>query len=443
MELAAGLLAWSICHRRSLKIQKLNFRNCFQRAASNYFTGVTPDTCRAVFRPYNRSLRSDFGLNLVLSKQSMHRSEARKPASWHTGAKLGLLDSRPKRPSLLNRRKAERRNTPALAAYQWDGSLPKQNSILDISSTGAYLLTQKRWTPGQLLSLTLQRKGPLARTPQHRFAVQAKTVRSGKDGIGVEFLMSEGTDLRLWESPLKTAEEQIEPEDILTEFRSAAAISFLRRKCPGASKEVRELLRGRLSNYRLDSAVEIALHAEEMLVFESSNGKMTAPPNIVLRILEDGSWAENERIQQFWAGLLATSCTTAKNDQSSMVFVDMLSQLTSAHCRIFATACANAVVFESEHGTILSHPLKYSAEEIIQIAGMHDLVKIDRDLEHLADLGLLVKRNRSKFFSLIHEADIAPTNLGLQLYARCNGHRGALEDFYNVARSTVPALVGD
>jgi len=56
---------------------------------------------------------------------------------------------------------------------------------------------------------------------------------------------------------------------------------------------------------------------------------------------------------------------------------------------------------------------------------------------------LLVKRNRSKFFSLIHEADIAPTNLGLQLYARCNGHRGALEDFYNVARSTVPALVGD
>ena len=181
-----------------------------------------------------------------------------------------------------------------------------------------------------------------------------------------------------------------------------------------------------------------------MLVFEARNGKLTASPNIVLRILEDGSWAENEQIQQFWAGLLATSCTTAKNDQSGMVFVDMLSQLTATHCRIFATACANAAVFESEHGTILSRPLNYSAEEIIRVAGIHDLVKIDRDLEHLANLGLLVRRNRSRFFSQIQDADIAPTNLGLQLYERCNGHRGSFQDFYSVAApASVSLLVAD
>ncbi len=192
------------------------------------------------------------------------------------GQKLSLRDTLSKKSSLLDRRKAGRRDTPSLAAYHWDGALAKQSSIRDISSTGAFVLTDKRWSPDQVISLTLQRKGPLARTPQHRYAVQAKAVRSDKEGIGVAFLMGEDSDLRLWESPLKAAEDQTEPEDILSEFRAAAAISFLRRKCPGGAKEIRELLRGRLSNYRLESAIEIALHAEEMLVFEARNGKLTA-----------------------------------------------------------------------------------------------------------------------------------------------------------------------
>lgn len=300
--------------------------------------------------------------------------------------------------------------------------------------------TEKHWTPGQLISLTLQRKGPLARTPEHRFALQARAVRSDRNGIGVAFVLAKHADLRLWESPLKTAEEQTEPEDILSEFRTAAAISFLRRKCPDAAKDVRKLLRERLSNYRLASAVEIALHAEEMLVFESDNVKMRAHPALVMRILEDGSWAENERIQQFWAGLLATACTTAKDNQSNMIFIDMLSQLTTVHARIFTAACAKATIVESKHGGVNACRLGCSAEEMIQIAGLHDLVKIDRDLEHLAELGLLVNRVKSRFFSLIHEADITPTNLGLQLYARSNGHRGDLKDFYRVAPAQVSAM---
>lgn len=193
------------------------------------------------------------------------------------------------KPAFSNRRKSERRPSPALAAYHWDGSIPKQNTVRDISATGAYLETEKRWTPGQIISLTLQRKGPPARTPEHRFALQARAVRADRNGIGVAFVMAKDADLRLWESPLKTAGEQTEPEDILSEFRAAAAISFLRRKCPDAAKDVRKLFRERLSNYRLASAVEIALHAEEMLVFESDNVKMRAHPDLVMRILEDGS----------------------------------------------------------------------------------------------------------------------------------------------------------
>jgi PilZ domain len=344
------------------------------------------------------------------------------------------------KPSFSYRERAERRSAPYLAAYYWDGSTPKQNNICNISQTGAYLLTQQRWAKDEVISLTLQRKGPLARTPEHRFSLQAKTVRRDKNGVGVSFVMPLGADLRLWQSPLKTVEEQTEPEDILREFRTAAAVAFLRRICPVATKEVRLLLRERLSNYRLESAVEIALHAEEILVFEPGTRKMRAHPRLVLRILEDGSWAESERVLHFWAGLLATSCSISAEDQSNMVFIDLLSDLTPSHVRIFTAACAKVITFESERG-VSAQSLICPLDEMTQIAGSSDLIKIDRDLEHLSELGLLVKRDRSRSFSLMDDANLTPTRLGLDLYARCNAHRGAAQDYYGASRADIPEPV--
>jgi hypothetical protein len=352
---------------------------------------------------------------------------------------LNTLSSWLRKPSLSYPDRAERRSSPSLAAYHWEGSTPRQNSVGNISSSGALLLTDQPWEPGEIVSLTLQRKGPPVRTPEHRFSLQARAVRRDKDGVGVAFEMPPGADLQLWQSPLKTAEEQTEPEDILGEFRIAAAIAFLRRICPDAAKEIKQLLRERLSNYRLESAVEIALHAEEMLVFAPGARKMRAHPRLVARILEDGSWAANEFIQQCWAGLLATSCAIRKEDETNQVFIELMSQLTAVQARIFASACAMATTFQSDSGNIVAHPLICSAGEIIQIAGLQDLAKIDRDLAHLAELGLLAPRDNTRFFSLLKEADITPTGLGLDLNARCNAHRGTLQDFYGPVSAAASA----
>ncbi len=354
---------------------------------------------------------------------------------------MNTLSSWLRKPPLSYRDRAERRPTPGLAAYHWDGSTPRQNSVENISSSGAFLLTDQPWEPGEIVSLTLQRKGPPVRIPEHRFSLQARAVRRNKRGVGVSFQTLPGADLRLWQSPLKTAEEQTEPEDILREFRIAAAIAFLRRICPGAAKEIKQLLRERLSNYRLESAVEIALHAEEILVFAPGARKMRAHPRLVARVIEDGSWAASELIQRCWAGLLATSCTIRKEDESAQVFIELMSRLTAVQARIFASACAMATTFQSDRGTIAAHPLICSAEEIIQIAGLQDLVKIDRDLAHLAELGLLVQRDKSSLSSLVKEADITPTGLALDLNARCNAHRGTVQDFYGPI--TAPAIAAD
>ena len=291
------------------------------------------------------------------------------------------------------------------------------------------------------MSLTLQRRGPLVRTPEHRFSLQARAVRCDDHGVGISFEMPPGADLRLWQSPLKTAQEQTEPEEILHEFRIAAAIAFLRRICPDAAKEFKQLLRERLSNYRLESAVEIVLHAEELLVFEPGARKMRAHPRPVMRIIENGSWAESERIQQCWAGLLATCCTIGKEDVSNEVFIELISQLTAAQTRIFASGCMMATTFQSDRGTTVAHPVICGAEEMIEITGLQDLAKIDRDLEHLAELGLIVQRDKQHIFSLLKEADIAPTGLGLDLFARCNAHRGSARDFYGPIEAPAVAAV--
>ena len=249
-------------------------------------------------------------------------------------------------------------------------------------------------------------------------------VRRGEDGVALKFLLPTGVDLRLWQSPLKADSEQTEPEDILKEFRMAEAIAFLGRICPSAAREVNQLLREGLSNYRVASAIEIALKAEEMLAVELDSDKMLAPPQLVMRILEDGSWADADSIQQLWAGLLATSCTIGGKDESNSIFVDLLSQLPQVHVRILVFACIGASKAMSALGGISSRSPICTTKEIMKMTGSRDMIRIERDLQHLIDLGLLERKGSPAFFSDSDEGGITPTNLGLQLYARCNGLRG-------------------
>ena len=344
-----------------------------------------------------------------------------------------------KHPSSQGKR-AERRNSPQLAAYHLTSSGLKQNGVKDISSTGIFLLTREPWNPGESVSLTLQRKGPPEKTPENRVTLKTTAVRRGEDGVALKFILPTGVDLRLWQSPLKADSEQTEPEDILKEFRMAEALAFLGRICPSAAREVNQLLREGLSNYRLASAIEIALRAEAMLAVEPDAGKRLAPPHLVMRILEGGSWADVDSIQQLWAGLLAASCTIGGEDESNSTFVDLLSQLPQVHVRILVFACIGASRAMPALGGISSRSPICTTKEIMKMTGSRDMIRIERDLQHLIDLGLLQRKGSPAIFSDSNEGGITPTNLGLQLYARCNGLRGSAQDFLYRASLSMPTV---
>ncbi len=110
--------------------------------------------------------------------------------------------------SLLNRisskdrRHAERMFAPQLVAYYWTGAAPQEHSIRDISPAGLYLLTEDRWYPGTLLMMTLQMKDTRESETKKSLSVQAKVVRCGEDGAGVEFLLPDIGDPRRGQSLL-------------------------------------------------------------------------------------------------------------------------------------------------------------------------------------------------------------------------------------------------
>ncbi|MDR3739387.1 MAG: PilZ domain-containing protein [Terracidiphilus sp.] len=329
-------------------------------------------------------------------------------------------------------RSAVRRSTPELSAYHWNGVEEQQDGVRDISSTGAFLLTEEAWVPGEIISLTLQRRGPLEGDLERRVRVQARTVRRDSNGVGLSFVFPQGMDLRLSDSPFIEDSTQFEPEDILREFRLAEAIAFLERLSPAAAPQLSPLMREGLSNFRMASAAEIALRAERILALAPDADQMHAPPELVLRIIESGSWADSELMVQHWAGMLATSCSLDGADDSNGTLISLLGQMTSAHMRLLKTACERGSKYYSSIDRLSSRPIRLTARELMETTGSRDLIRIHRDLEYLADLGLMTITVRSVSFSPMQGTDIAATGLGLRLYARCSGHRNAVPSFYRM-----------
>lgn len=333
--------------------------------------------------------------------------------------------------------RAERRPLPGLEALHWTGSHLSRHNIKDISSTGIYLLTNERWPQGSVNPLILAcndlpEKIYLPDKPylpenstDHQILVQTKAVRWGDDGIGLSFVLPKCMELWLWKK-----EDQVEAAEILKEFRIARALAFFTRICPSVTQDLKLLFREGLSNIRIACAIEIALAAEEAVAKLPNADTMQASERIVMRVVENGSWAEDERTRQFWSGLLFSSCQSVEADDSNLVFVELLSEFATIDTRLFDIACRRAKKNISEAGVVTALPVTLTSTEMVQITGAHDLIKIDRNIFQMHLLGLLEERIKGKFFQFSEDAQLTLTSLGLEMYARCNGHRGSVREFY-------------
>lgn len=130
----------------------------------------------------NKSLSSESAAVPATHAKSlldMGRAAFRPPTNWL--ASLWRPDPR----------HVPRKVVPGLVAYYWTGAPPKEHRVRDISMTGLYLITEDHWYPGTLVLMTLQKTASEGRGVEDSISVQARVVRCGSDGVGLQFLLRE------------------------------------------------------------------------------------------------------------------------------------------------------------------------------------------------------------------------------------------------------------
>jgi hypothetical protein len=95
-----------------------------------------------------------------------------------------------------HRRRAQRHIEPKLVAFYWDGATPMPRYIRDVSNTGFYLMTDQRWYPGTLITMTLQRTEKSEDGSKSSVAIQARVIRSGGDGVAMKFVFPQAEQSR-------------------------------------------------------------------------------------------------------------------------------------------------------------------------------------------------------------------------------------------------------
>ncbi len=324
---------------------------------------------------------------------------------------------------LPERRSIIRLLVQGLIAWTGEGDERKQFEVRDVSPSGLYLRTKTRWRPGAVVSLVLQRKGATEEQWEGRVQVDLKAVRSDQDGVGFEWLWPEGVEFDAWKRVHTKRSDETDADYFLRELRLTRALGFLRRVCPAAMEEMKLALQKRLSNKRVASAVDITLKAQESLRRLAPRAKVHAHPDMVRRILENGSWTEDGWIRQWWAGLLVSSCSTGAPDSSNSVFIDLLAKLTPVHLRVLGFVCRNAQERIDAGEPADKLEIYCTSEELIEAVGSHSLARIQQTMGQLSSLGLLADINKPSYVAVTDKVKTrtTPTALALTMYARCNG----------------------
>ncbi len=223
---------------------------------------------------------------------------------------------------------------------------------------------------------------------------------------------------------------------IVTQGMIDGASAFLGRICLPAAQEFGLLLRDRVSNWRELNKVKILQKAEEKLNIQSSTEGKHAHPRLIAAILNDGSWEAKEEVQDMWAGLLASACTSNGDDESNLIFISILAQLTSLQAHVVNYACENATKILSAAGWITTaSEVRVSLEQLQALTSCADFHRLDRELDQLRNLGLIgYGAIGGGFSSDSTDADITPTSLALQMYVRCKGSNGDPSTYFGLCR---------
>jgi len=235
--------------------------------------------------------------------------------------------------------------------------------------------------------------------------------------------------------------------------------SFFSSICMPAAEEFGLLLRDQIAHYRLRNLFQIVRKTQKILKQHKAEGLGTVSPKLLNEYVSEATWAEDENIQNMWAGLLAAEAIHGSGSDDAIIYVNTLKSLSAYEARIIdllygddriASVENPSDIFDSmksplvaPYGFFVKNPIHIpikvlldasptgwnnvvqnrSHEQIIndpderQLAYGY-LVPILQSLKRQALIGLFERTEDSK-----DNINFVPTTMGLDFYMRCTGYR--------------------
>lgn len=214
--------------------------------------------------------------------------------------------------------------------------------------------------------------------------------------------------------------------------------AFLSSVCMPASQEFGLMLRDKVRTWRLNNIIQVIKKAEGKLIFEDDQLHLQSHPKVALSILDNASMVDDELLQEWWAGLFASSCTNDGKDDQNLIFVNILKDLTVFEVKLLSYCCVNCTknIFPSKL-IVANDDFRLSVHEIIRITGVEDIRRIDREIDHMVSLGLFSNSIVGVSGFIVNqeqmEAHVTPSALALNLYYKTNSVNVSPEEFWGAS----------
>jgi hypothetical protein len=217
-----------------------------------------------------------------------------------------------------------------------------------------------------------------------------------------------------------------------------AAQSILSRICLPAAEELGLMFQDKVRYWRLNNIIKIIQKSEGIMDFEGEKLTLSAHPRVIKEIMENGSWCDNETLQEMWAGLIASSCDKQDGDDINILFVNTLKNLTSNQAKILNFICENCRVEVDKNGFVFAEHIDLNLEQLQEIIGEFDIHKLDTEFDNMSSSDLLnggAFLNHSRGFVFGAEeiiAQLEPSPFAIALYIKSKGFKGSPKEYYNL-----------
>lgn len=228
-----------------------------------------------------------------------------------------------------------------------------------------------------------------------------------------------------------------EAAKIVAEKTTTGIGAFLNKLCMPAAEELGLLLQDKVRSWRANNAVAVLEKAKIRLECKELADEVHVHPRIAGKIIDKSSWVDAENLQDMWSGLFASSCSPTGTDDSNLIFITLLDQLTSSEATLIDFFCRDTRIYTSEHRLVLPETqITIQFDDLRAAAGIDSVSELDIAIDHLREVGLL---QLGSGFNLDSSptpvATIILSALCLNLFARTQGFTGDPYDFYEKGES--------